>query len=341
MQERNAICVSFGTLSEKELKKAVMKSKTKIKTTPIGQKTFRQRFVADMKMNGGIYMLFIPVLVWYLLFRYKPLTGLLMAFENYSPRKGITGSEWVGLKYFAEFIKNPSFWKLMRNTLNISVTSLIFAFPAPIVLALMLNEVRNQGFKRSIQTVSYFPHFISVMVVCGLIKNFTADSGLINNILSVFGIERRTFLNYPEYFVPVYVISDIWTNIGWDSIIYFAALTGIDQQLYEAAQIDGAGRWKQTWHITLPGILPTIITMLILKVGNLLNVGYEKVFLLYNPLTYDTADIITTYTYRMAIGEGTRYGYSTAVGLFNAVLSFLLLILSNTVSKKAGQSGLW
>ncbi len=320
-----------------------MKSKTQLQPLEIGQRTFKERLIRDFKMNGALYLIFLPLLIWYLLFRYKPMYGLLMAFQNYSPRKGIMGSDWVGLKYFIEFINNPEFWKLMRNTLIISCTNLIFGFPMPVVLALMLNELRCKWFQRGVQTIAYLPHFVSIMVIAGLIKNFTSDQGLINDIIAMFaGDDARTsFLNHAEYYVPVHVISDIWAGIGWESIIYFAALTGIDQQLYEAAQIDGAGRWKQTWHITIPGIMPTFVTMLILRIGGLLNVGYEKVFLLYNPLTYETADIITTYVYRNAIGEGTRYGYATAVGFFNSILCFILLIGSNKISKKLGQSGLF
>ncbi len=318
-----------------------MKSKTAVEPMTIGERTFKERLIRDFKMNGALYLIFLPLLIWYILFRYKPMYGLLMAFQNYSPRKGILGSEWVGFKYFIEFLNNPEFWKLIRNTLKISIATLIFEFPAPIILALMLNELRIKWFQRGINTVLYLPHFVSMMVICGLVVKFTSDQGLINDIIAAFGGERKSFLNYPEYFLPVYVISGVWQTVGWGSIIYFAALTGVDQQLYEAAMIDGAGRLKQTWHITLPGIMPTIVTMLIMRVGGLLNVGYEKVFLLYNPLTYETADIITTYTYRMAIGEGTRYGYSTAVGMFNAIICFILLIGSNKLSKKLGQSGLF
>ena len=318
-----------------------MKSKTAVEPMTIGERTFKERLIRDFKMNGALYLIFLPLLIWYILFRYKPMYGLLMAFQNYSPRKGILGSEWVGFKYFIEFLNNPEFWKLIRNTLKISIATLIFEFPAPIILALMLNELRIKWFQRGINTVLYLPHFVSMMVICGLVVKFTSDQGLINDVIAAFGGERKSFLNYPEYFLPVYVISGVWQTVGWGSIIYFAALTGVDQQLYEAAMIDGAGRLKQTWHITLPGIMPTIVTMLIMRVGGLLNVGYEKVFLLYNPLTYETADIITTYTYRMAIGEGTRYGYSTAVGMFNAIICFILLIGSNKLSKKLGQSGLF
>ena len=266
--------------------------------------------------------------------------GLLIAFENYSPTTGMLGSDFVGLEHFKSFVSNPYFWRLMRNTITISGACLIFGFPAPIILALLLNELTCKRFQRGVQLVAYLPHFISMIVICGLITKFTADRGIINDIMAFFGAERVSFLNYPKYFVPVYVISGIWTDIGWNSIIYFAALTGIDKQLYEAAVIDGAGRFKQVLHVTIPGIMPTIVTMLILQIGNLLNLGYEKIILLYNPITYETADVITTYVYRKGILEGS-FSFSTAVGLFNSVLNFALLYIANTVSRKAGEGSLW
>lgn len=304
------------------------------------KKSFANRLKHDMAMNWSLYLLFIPILLFYILFRYKPMGGLLIAFENYSPKKGIIGSDWVGFAHFAEFLKNPYFWRLMRNTLWISISNMVFGFPAPIILALMLNELRSKKFQHGIQLVAYLPHFISMIVVCGLVIKFTSDKGLINDFLSIFGVERKSFLNLPQYFVPVYVLSGIWTDVGWSSIIYFAALTGIDQQLYEAAIIDGAGRWKQTLHVTLPGIMSTIVIMLILQIGNLLNLGYEKIILLYNPITYETADVISTYVYRKGILEGA-FSYSTAVGLFNSVINFALLVVANQISKKTGEGGLW
>ena len=266
--------------------------------------------------------------------------GLIIAFKNYSPAKGIMGSSWAGFKHFEDFLTNPYFWRLMRNTLTISLSNLIFSFPAPIILALLLNEIKNKAFLRGSQMIMYIPHFISLVVICGMIINFTDIDGVINDLLNVFGIERKAYLNYPQYFVPIYVISDIWQGIGWNSIIYMAALTGIDTSLYEAATIDGAGRWKQTLHVTIPGILPTIIIMLLMRIGNLLSVGYEKVILLYNPLTYETADIISTYVYRKGLLE-QNYSFSTAVGLFNSIISFILLIGANTLSKRCGEGSLW
>lgn len=298
------------------------------------------RFGRDISKRRGVYLIAIPVIVYYILFCYKPMYGLIIAFKNYSAAGGVWGSKWVGLTHFKSFLTNPYFWRLMRNTLNISLTNLIFGFPAPIILALMLNEVRNKAFLRVSQTIVYIPHFISLTVICGMIVQFTNADGIINDLLAAFGAERKSLLSYPQYFVPIYVISGIWQGIGWSSIIYMAALTGIDTSLYEAAMIDGAGRWKQTLHVTLPGILPTVAIMLLTRIGQLLSVGYEKIILLYNPLTYETADIISTYVYRKGILEQS-YSFSTAVGLFNSVISFILLIGANTFSKKLGQGSLW
>lgn len=304
------------------------------------RKSFKDRLKRDLKMNGGLYLIFIPVLMYFVLFRYLPMGGLIIAFEDYRPMKGILGSDFVGFKHFMEFFSSPYFWRLLKNTLWISISNLIFAFPAPIILALLLNELSSKRFQKGIQLVAYLPHFISIIVVCGLISKFTSDNGVINSFLSLFGFEKTSLLNVPKYFVPVYVVSGIWTDMGWSSIIYFAALTGIDQSLYEAAVVEGANRWQQTIHITLPGILSTIIIMLILQIGNLLNLGYEKIILLYNPITYETADVISTYVYRKGILEGS-FSFSTAVGLFNSVVSFILLIGANTISRKIGEGSLW
>ena len=298
------------------------------------------RLIRDIRMHKGAYLLVLPVVAFYILFCYKPMYGLLIAFKHYSPAKGIMGSSWAGFQYFEEFLKNPYFWRLMRNTLNISISNLLFTFPAPIILALLLNEVKNKLFLRGSQMIMYIPHFISLVVICGMIINYTYLDGIINDLLSVFGVERKAYLNYPQYFVPIYIISAIWQGMGWNSIIYMAALTGIDTSLYEAATIDGAGRWKQTIHVTLPGILPTVVIMLLMQIGGLLSLGHEKVILLYNPLTYETADIISTYVYRKGLLE-QNYSFSTAVGLFNSVISFILLIAANTISKRCGEGSLW
>ena len=286
------------------------------------------------------YLMFLPVLVYFVIFAYGPMYGALMAFQDYTPSLGFLGSPWVGLKHFQRFFQDYYFKRILWNTFYISITSLIFTFPAPIVLALLLNELRNKRFKSVMQTASYLPHFISLVVVCGMIKKFTLDTGVINDIVAFLGGTRKSFLNDPNCFVPVYVISDIWQEVGWNSIIYMAALAGIDQELYEAAMIDGAGRWKQTVHVTLPCIMPTIIILLILRMGMLLSVGYEKIILLYNPVTRKTADVISTYVYRVGL-EDKSWSFSAAVGLFNSAINLVFLLVTNSLSKKFSDTALW
>ena len=298
------------------------------------------KLARDIKMHRGAYLIALPVIMFYLLFCYKPMYGLIIAFKNYSPAKGIMDSPWAGFHHFQDFLTNPYFWRLMKNTLVISISNLIFSFPAPIILALLLNEIKNKVFLRASQMIMYIPHFISLVVICGMVIRFTSSDGIINDLIVMLGGERMSYLNYPQYFVPIYVISDIWAGIGWGSIIYMAALTGIDTSLYEAAVIDGAGRWKQTLYVTIPGIMSTVIVMLLMRIGQLLSLGYEKIILLYNPLTYETADIISTYVYRKGLIE-RNYSFSTAVGLFNSIISFILLVGANSLSKRMGEGSLW
>lgn len=308
-----------------------------------GNKTItcpKKSVVADFKRNWCLYVLILPVTLYYILFHYVPMFGLIVAFERYTPTKGIFGSDFVGLKNFIDFISSPYFYRLLKNTVRISLNTLVFSFPAPIVFALLINEVKCKRFRSVTQTFSYLPHFISLTVVCGMIKDFTLDSGIINDIGALLGFERVSMLSKPEYFVPVYIISDIWQQLGWNSIIYISALAGIDQQLYEAAQIDGAGRWKQVLNVTIPGIAPTIIIMLLLQIGSMLNIGYEKIILLYNPLTYDTADVLQSFIYRRGLQE-FDWGYSTAAGMFNSVINTVLLIVANKVSAKVTETALW
>lgn len=294
----------------------------------------------DFRINWKLYVLVLPVLMYYIIFCYKPMYGSLIAFMDYTPGKPMFECNWVGLKYFKQFFESVFFWKLLRNTLIISVTSLIVGFPMPIILALLLNEVRSKFFAKTVQTISYMPHFISMVVICGMIKDFTAANGIINDIIVYFGGTRGALLNNPNMFVPIYVISGIWQEVGWGSIIYIAAIVGVDQSLYEAAKIDGAGHLRQTWNITLPSILPTIMIMLIMRIGTLLNVGFEKIILLYNPAIYDTADVISSYVYRKGILE-YNFSYSTAVGLFNSVVNFALVVSANFISKKTTEHSLW
>ncbi|MBQ4110038.1 MAG: sugar ABC transporter permease [Clostridia bacterium] len=294
----------------------------------------------DFKINKSLYIMVLPVIVFYLLFHYVPMYGAIIAFKNFKPQLGIWGSSWVGLKHFMDFFNGYYFLNILGNTLRISFATLIFGFPAPIILALLLNELRNAKFAKIIQNFTYMPHFISLVVICGLIRNFTADSGVIPYLLSFFGVEPKSLLNYPQYFVPIYVISNIWQEVGWGSIIYLAALTNVDASLYEAAVIDGANKWKQLIHITIPSIMPTIVIMLIMRVGNILNVGFEKILLLYNGSTLDVADVISTYVYRKGLLD-LSWSFSTAVGLFNSVINFIFLVGMNSISKRVNEVGLW
>jgi putative aldouronate transport system permease protein len=266
--------------------------------------------------------------------------GALIAFKDYRPAVGVWGSPWVGFKHFEAFFGSYFFVRILKNTLALSMFSLLFGFPAPIILALLLNEVKRSWFKRFVQTITYIPHFISIVIICGIIVNFVKMDGIISLLVKQINGFDGNLLLKTQYFRPIYVISGIWQQIGWGSIIYLATLAGIDIELYEAAHIDGAGRWKQTWYITLPCLLPTIAILLILRIGDLLNVGYEKVMLLYNPGIYDTADIISTFVYRQGI-IGAQYSFSAAVDLFNSVIGCVLVILANKFSKKMTDNSLW
>ena len=301
---------------------------------------FKKEFRDNMRKNWSLYLMVLPVLAFYLIFCYKPMYGAIIAFKQYTPGLGIWKSPWVGFENFRYFFSNPDFIRILSNTLRISLSLIIFGFPAPIILTLLFNEIGNKQFKRVAQSVSYIPHFISLVVICGLIKTFVADGSIIQQIVHVFDGKDGSLLNRAEMFLPIYVISNIWQNIGWDSIIYLAAISSIDPQLYEAAQVDGAGRWKRVLHVTIPGLAPTIIIMLILQLGNILSVGYEKIILLYNPLIYDTSDVILSYVYRMGF-ESMDWSYSTAVGLFNSVVNFVIIILANTISRKVSDTSLW
>lgn len=304
------------------------------------KKSLGQIIAKDFRINWKLYILVLPVVLYYLLFCYKPMYGALIAFMDYTPGKNMFACNWVGLKHFKNFFSSIFFLRVLKNTLTISLTTLVVSFPLPIVLALLLNEVKSKRFSKTVQTVSYLPHFISTVVICGMIKDFTSANGLITDLVVMFGGKRQALLNDPKMFVPIYVWSGVWQQIGWNSIIYIAAIAGVDQQLYEAAAIDGAGRLRQTWHITLPSIVPTIIILLIMRVGNLLSVGFEKIILLYNQAIYDTADVISSFVYRKGLLE-YNYSYSTAVGLFNSVVNFVLLVITNFISKKTTENSLW
>jgi putative aldouronate transport system permease protein len=302
----------------------------------------RLRLARDLSRNRGLYLMVLPVLLYYFLFHYAPMYGAVIAFKEFSPARGILQSSWATpwYKHFLDFFGSFYFLRVLSNTVFISINSLLFSFPAPILLALLLNELRVRWFSRTVQTLTYMPHFVSLVVFCGLVREFTMDSGFINQILSIFGWKPVTMLSRPEIFVPVYVISDIWKEVGWGSIIYLAALMSIDPQLYEAARIDGASRLAQTWHVTLPGIASTVVILLILRLGHIMNVGFEKIILLYNPAIYSSADVISSFVYRKGLLE-FNWSYSAAVGLFNSVINFSFLVSANWVSRKLKNSSLW
>ena len=301
---------------------------------------WRKRLARDLRKNWMAYLLLLPVIAYFVIFKYFPMYGVQIAFKDFKPAKGILDSKWVGFKHFISFFNSVYFGRLLWNTLRISLSWLIFGFFAPIILALLLNEVAHQGFKKVVQTVTYIPHFVSLVVMCGLIKIFSQGNGLFNDIIEFFGGTRKALLADADLFTPIYIISGIWQSVGWGSIIYLAAITGIDPELYDAATIDGAGRIRQAWHVTVSGIAPTIITLFILQVGKLMNVGYEKILLLYNDLVMEKADVISTYVYRRGLLEA-NYSFSTAVGLFNSVINFALVLSANAISRKVTENSLW
>jgi putative aldouronate transport system permease protein len=309
------------------------------------------RFRREFHRAKFVYLMFLPVAVYYIIFSYLPMYGIIIAFQDYQPGMGFfEGADFVGLKNFRELFSSPMFSKLIRNTLLLNLWELAIGFPAPIMLALMLNEVRSSKFKRTVQTISYLPHFIAMVVVIGILKDVLSSEGLFNTIRQFVHVSLRgrplsdfkpvLYLNIPGYFRPIYTLSGVWQGVGWGSILYLSTLTAIDPELYEAAEIDGAGRFRKMLHVTLPGISPTIIIMLIFAVGGLMSTGFEKLILLYQPLTYDVADTLGTYVYRKGLEE-TRYSFSTAVNLFTTVINFMLIITVNRISKSVSETSLW
>lgn len=292
-----------------------MKSSRKKEAEPLSQ-----RLKTDFQKNWLLYVMLLPVLIYLIIFCYAPMYGVIIAFKNFKPRLGILGSDWVGLKYFKEFVGSVFFGRTLKNTLMISGLNLLFGFSAPIIFAILLNEVVNMHFKKVVQTITYLPHFITTVVIASLILVFTNSDGFITQIVNSLTGHQGSLIADPRCFRAIYIISEIWQGFGWGSIVYLAAITGINPQLYEAARIDGANKFRQIWHVTLPGMLPIIVIMFIMAVGGLMNVGWEKAFLIQSPVTYETSDIISTFVYRKGFEE-MNYSYSTAVGLFNSVIS--------------------
>jgi putative aldouronate transport system permease protein len=296
--------------------------------------------LTSIRKDWQLYSLLVLPIIYLVIFKYIPMIGNIIAFRRFMPGGNIFGEEWVGLRYIQMFIGDATFWHVFKNTLVMSSLTLLFCFPAPIIIALLLNEVKSKKFKKFVQTASYLPHFLSVVIISGMILQLTASNGAINSLIELFGGKPFLFMQDPNWFRPIYVGSEAWQTMGWGAILYLAALTNIDESLYEAAKIDGANRWKQTIHITIPGILPTIITLLILNIGNIMAVGFEKILLIYNPLNYDTSDVISTYLYRVGL-QSSNFSYATAIGLFESIIGLILVFSANFLSKKYTDNGLW
>lgn len=306
-----------------------------------GKKQKNSPLLHDMKKNYELYLMVIPAVLLVLVFSYAPMYGIQLAFKDYSARAGIFGSKWVGLKHIRTFFESPYFFRLLWNTLSINVYSLLWGFWVPIVIALIINEITCNVYKKTIQTIICAPHFISTVVMVGMIFLFTNESrGLINNIISVFGFERIPFMAKEEWFRTVYIASGIWQGAGWSSIIYIAALSGVDTEMHEAAIIDGATRMQRIWHINIPAIKPTIIILLLMNMGSMLTVGFEKVFLMQLPLNLDVSEVISTYTYKIAF-EGGSFSYSTAIGLFLNIINLILLTVFNKTANSLTGTSLW
>ena len=300
-------------------------------------KSMRRRIAKDW----DLYLLLLPGFIWYLLFCYKPMVGLITAFYDYNVFKGLKGSTFVGLANFSEFVKGPDFLRTVKNTLMIAVWQIIICFPLPIVLAIAITEIKSRFIKKLTQTATFLPYFISVVVVCGMVINFLSPStGIVNLFMKKLGLAPVYFMVEPKYFRFIYTMMTLWQTAGFNAIVYIAAIMGIDAQLYEAAIVDGANKWKRIVHITVPGILPTVITMFIMNIGKMVKVGYESILLLYQPTTYPVADVISTYSYRIGIENG-NYGLATAAGLFEAVVALLLVTAANKFSKRVSENSLW
>ena len=302
----------------------------------------KESVAKKLKKNIPFYVIFAPVLLWYILFSYAPMAGVVIAFKDYNFADGIFGSQWVGLEYVKQFVTNGDFWIVFRNTIIISAMRIAVCFPTPIIFALLLNEVHNNKFKKVVQTVSYLPHFISWVIVSGILFSFFASDGVVNKVINLFGGETVNFLSSEKYFRWFLVLSAAWKDLGWSAIIYLAALSGLDAQLYEAAMLDGASRWKQLWHITLPSIRSVVSVMFIMSFSNVLSAGFDQVLVMINPAVTSVAETIDYYVYRVGLQQVNNYSYATAVGLFKSLLSLALVLITNYGSKKIDEEGgLW
>jgi len=288
-----------------------------------------------------IYLMLLPAIVWFLVFLYKPMYGLQIAFKDYSIFRGVAASPWAGLEHFETLFSNDQFIRAVWNTVKISALNLLFGFPAPILLALMFNEILHSGYKRIAQTIAYLPHFVSTVIIAGIvITAFSPTAGIVNTVMGWFGLDSIYFLTRPEWFRPIFVGTGIWQEAGFGSIVFLAAIAGVSPTLYESAVVDGASRWQMMWKITIPSIMPTIIIMLIIRIGNIMEVSFELIILLYQPATWSTADVVNTWVYRQGLQSG-QYDLAAAAGLFNAVVAFVLVIAANTLSRRYSRTSLW
>ena len=299
------------------------------------------RLIDHFKREWQIYAMLLPTIIWFLVFLYKPMYGLQIAFKDYSIFRGVAGSPWVGLEHFETLFSNDQFLRAIGNTIKISALNLLFGFPAPIILALMFNEILHASYKRTAQTIVYLPHFISSVIIAGIvITAFSPTAGIVNTIMGWFGLDPVYFLTQPEWFRPIFVGTGIWQEAGFGSIVFLAAIAGVNPSLYESAVVDGANRWQMMWKITIPSILPTILIMLIIRIGNVMEVSFELVILLYQPATYETADVVNTWIYRQGLQSG-QYDLAAAGGLFNAVVAFVLVMTANALSRHFSRTSLW
>lgn len=294
-----------------------------------------------IKRDKYLLIMFLPIFIYYFIFCYVPMPGIVIAFKDFTPGSGIFGGEWVGMKWFIQFFKSAYFWRLLRNTFLLAFYPLVFGFPVPIIFALCVTELKHNKFKRFVQTVTYLPHFISTVVIAGIIINFLSPTdGIVNAVIEKLGMEKINFMMDPQWFRTIFTASGIWQSFGFSSIIYIAAIMGIDQEVYDSGKIDGVNKFQEVWHLTLPCIKPTIIILLILSLGGIMSVGFEKVYLLYNGSTYETADVISTYVYRQGI-VSQNFSFGTAVGLFNSLISFVIVYLANWLSRRVNDMSLW
>lgn len=325
----------------KQVNRNLEQASLRMNTTNRTKKSFASQVLKNLRRNWSLYVLFLPVVIYFAVFQYFPMYGVQIAFKDFIATKGIWGSPWVGFKHFERFFDSYYFWRLIKNTLGIGLYELAVGFPVPILLALMINEVRSKTYRRFVQTVTYAPHFLSTVVIVGMVLIFLSpQSGLVNQIIKAFGGDPISFMTQPGWFKTIYVFSGVWQHMGWSSIIYLAALSGIDPQLHEAARVDGASRLQRISHINIPGIMPTIVILLILNMGSVLSVGFEKVFLMQNDLNMPASDVISTHVYRSGI-LGAQYSFSAAVGLFNSVINFIMLITVNFIARKVNETSLW